>query len=118
MLVLTKSNKEAAVTVTFRSEKHASVEMIEANAKELLDVLGKRADDPRGVFTIDQVIAAISVLQALIAERADCRKVLARADTDGKAGEVFEVDISLRAIPLLELFEAALVAKKPVTWGI
>lgn len=113
------NNKEQHIMpITFKSEAFASVEMIESNAKELLELLGKTAGDVRGVFTDEQIPGAIDILSALIATRAGQRKKLASAELDEKAGEMFEVDISLRAIPLLELFEHARKAKKPVTWGI
>lgn len=104
--------------ITFKSEAWASVEMIESNAKELLELLGKPAGEMRGVFAAEQIPGAIAILSALINTRAAQRKRLADAEIDEKAGEVFEVDISLRAIPLLGLFEHARKTGKPVTWGI
>ena len=104
--------------ITFCSEAQASVEMIEKNAKELLDILGKNPDDVRGVFAVEQLAPAIATLQALIAERAGVRRHHAHAEINEKAGQRFEVDISLRAIPLAELLAKALKAKKPVTWGV
>lgn len=104
--------------ITFRSEAQPSVEMIEKNARDLLDILGKNSADSRGVFSDDQIASAISTLSLLINARTVERKRLAIAEIDEKQGEVFEVDISLRAIPLLQLFELALKSKKPVTWGI
>lgn len=104
--------------ITFRSESQPSVEMIEKNAKELLDILGKNPDETRGVFAVEQLGAAIAALQALISARAAIRKKHALAELDEKAGQRFEVDISLRAIPLVELMEKSLKAKKPVTWGV
>lgn len=104
--------------ITFKSEAQTSVEMIESKAKELLELLGKPPGDSRGVFAKEQIPVAIDVLKTLISTRADRRKRHAIAEIDEKAGEVFEVDISLRAIPLLDLFERAWKAGKPVTWGI
>jgi hypothetical protein len=109
---------EFVMSITFRSEAQASVEMLEHNAKELLEILGKFPSDARGVFAVEQIPGAIGTLKALIAARASQRKIHAMAEIDVKAGEVFEVDISLRAMPLLELLENALKAKKPVTWGV
>lgn len=106
------------MTIKFQSENQASVEMLEKNAGELLALIGKPSGERRGVLTLEQIPAAIAVLKTLIGTRAGERKRLAIADIDEKAGEVFEVDISLRAIPLLDLLESALRAEKPVTWGI
>ena len=92
--------------------------MKEMNAQELLELLGKTTTEKRGVFAPEQLTGAISVLKHLINANADRRRVLASAEIDEKAGEVFEVDISLRAMPLLELFELAKKSQKPVTWGI
>lgn len=104
--------------ITFKSEAQASVEMLANNGKELLELLGKPPGDSQGVFTEEQLPSAIDILETLITARADRRKRLAIAEIDEKAGEVFEVDLSLRAIPLLDLFEHARKAGKPVTWGI
>jgi hypothetical protein len=105
------------VTILFKSENQASVEMKTKNAQELLELLGKVADEDRGVFALDQLAGAIERLKNLIQANADRRRALANAEIDEKAGEVFEVDISLRAMPLLELFERARKSQKPVTWG-
>ena len=104
--------------ITFKSETQPSVEMIEKNARELLEILGKNAVDVRGVFPVDQIAGAIATLSSLVSARAEERRRLAIAEIDEKAGEVFEVDISLRAIPLLRLFEEAFKSNKPVTWGV
>ena len=106
------------MTITFKSEGRASVEMKDKNAQELLALLGKQATEARGVFAPDQLDTAIDNLKKLIAANADRRRALAHAEIDEKAGEVFEVDISLRAMPLLELFELGKKGQKPVTWGI
>lgn len=106
------------MTIKFQSENQAGVEMLEKNAAELLALIGKTSGEPRGVLALDQIPSAIAVLKTLIGARSGERKRLAIAEIDEKAGEVFEVDISLRAIPLLELLENALRAKKSVTWGI
>ena len=105
------------MTITFKSEGRASVEMKQKNAHELLEILGKESAGGRGVFAPDQLGDTISVLKRLISNNADRRRDLANAEIDEKAGEVFEVDISLRAMPLLELFEDAQKRQKPVTWG-
>ena len=106
------------MTITFKSEGRASVEMKTTNAAELLEFLGKSPNDEKGVFAAHQLAAAISSMKKLIKDNADRRRTLANAEIDEKAGEVFEVDISLRAIPLLELFERAQKSQKPVTWGL
>jgi hypothetical protein len=92
--------------------------MKDKNARELLDLLGKASTEERGVFTPEQLGAAIETLSKLISANADRRRTLANAEIDEKAGEVFEVDISLRAMPLLELLQRAQKHRKPVTWGI
>jgi hypothetical protein len=106
------------MTITFKSEGCASIEMKDKNARELLDLLGKASAEERGVFAPEQLGAAIETLRTLISANADRRRALANAEIDEKAGEVFEVDISLRAMPLLDLLQLAQKNRKPVTWGI
>lgn len=104
--------------ITFRAEAQPSLEMIEKNARELLAMLGKNPEEERGVFAVDQLAAAVTTLRELIAARAAIRREHALAEIDEKAGQRFEVDISLRAIPLVELMQKARQTKKPVTWGV
>lgn len=104
--------------ITFRSESQPSIEMIEKYAKELLEILGKHPEDTRGVFAVEQLGAAIETLNALITARAEIRRRHANAEINEKEGQRFEVDISLRAFPLVELLQKSLKAKKPVTWGV
>ena len=106
------------MTITFKSENLASVEMKTKNAQELLQLLDKNPEDERGVFAPDQIPGAMDILNTLIQANADRRKALAHAKIDERAGEVFEVDISLRAMPLLALFERAHKNQKPVMWGV
>lgn len=106
------------MTITFKSDGNASIEMKEKNAQELLVLLGKSPNETRGVFAPDQLVVAIELLKNLIKANAGRRRMLANVEFDENAGEVFEVDISLRAMPLLELFELAHKRQKPVTWGI
>ncbi len=106
------------MTITFKSEGRSSVEMKEKNARELLELLGKNSSEARGVFALEQFPEAIGVLKELIHTNAGRRRALAGADVDENADEAFEVDISLRAMPLLELFELAKESQKPITWGV
>jgi Domain of unknown function (DUF1840) len=110
--------KEKMMTITFKSDGSVSIEMKEKNAQELLEFLGKNPNETRGVFSPDQLAVATDLLKNLIKANAGRRRMLANAEIDEKAGEVFEVDISLRAMPLLELFELSKKSRKPVTWGI
>lgn len=110
--------------IIFKSKAFAEVVMVEKNGKEMLAILGKHPDDSRGVVSVEQLPDAINTLKALIESRQAIRQAAAKTagEPGGQGGEaikeVDEVDISLRAMPLLELLEHSLVEKLPVTWGV
>ena len=45
----------------FKSQATADVVMLEPNARQLLDVIGK-TPGPQGIVTVDQIPAAVSAL--------------------------------------------------------
>jgi len=50
----------------FKSQASADVIMLEGNARQLLDIVGK-SPSARGVITVEQMPAAISALEAAVA---------------------------------------------------
>ena len=105
--------------IIFKSPASGDVIMFGKNGKEMLEVLGKDKDDAKGIFTVEQLPAAIDTLKAAIA--ADKARQSEQPDDEdeqdvkpGGGG----VSFFQRAVPLLELLERSLKDKVPVTWGV
>lgn len=105
--------------ITFHSKATADVLMRTADAAVLLKAAGKIPEDDipvRGVFTVEQLPAAIEGLEAAVAGHAP------PADDDDPDEPVHPVDreVSLqqRAYPLLDMMRQALAARADLTWEV
>ena len=108
----------------FKSKAAGTVVMTGAVGDRMLAIIG-RAPAPQGVFTPEQLGAAIEALQAAItAEKLALQQPTPDADDkddrddkgSDKAGKA--ISLAQRALPLIELLSAARAAGKPVTWGV
>ena len=105
----------------FKSKAAGTVVMTGAAGDRMLGIIG-RAPGPQGVFTPEQLGAAIEALQAAItAEKVALQQPTPDAhdkddETSDTAGDA--ISLAQRALPLIELLSAARAAGKPVTWGV
>jgi hypothetical protein len=106
--------------IIFKSPASGDVIMFGKNGKEMLEVLGKDKEDAKGIFTVEQLPAAIDTLKAAIA--ADKARQTDKDDDNEDEQDVKPggggVSFFQRAVPLLELLERSLKDKVPVTWGV
>lgn len=104
--------------IVFKSSASGNVIMLEKNGRELLATLGKDADEPKGIVTIEQLPGAIAALKS--AMEMDKASPRARAVKGAKAGAGSDDGVRLhrRALPLLELLERSGEDSVPVTWGV
>ncbi|WP_038201936.1 MULTISPECIES: DUF1840 domain-containing protein [Xenophilus] len=103
----------------FKSQASADVVMLEANARQLLDIIGKAAA-PAGVIVVDQMPGAIASLEAAVAREArdgkHNRDPNAVEDHDAES-EAQHVGLHQRATPLLNMLKESLAEKKDIVWG-
>ena len=104
--------------VTFKSAASGNLVMFERNGKEILPLLCKNPEEARGIVTVEQLPAAIAALRTAIA--ADkVRQTGQPADkNDAESGVDRKINLSQRALPLLEMLERSLQDREPVTWGV
>jgi len=103
---------------TFKSATNADLIMHEKSGKEILALLGKNTEDPRGIITVEQLPGAIATLQnAVVTDKA---RQLETAPSQSKNDTDDEQPVSLaqRATPFIELLEGAVKAGEPVIWGV
>ena len=103
----------------FKSQATADVLMLEANARQLLSVVGKTAG-AQGIFTIEQIPAAISALEAAVRHENESHRhnhdALASEGHDETA-EREHVSMHQRAAPLIDMLKRSIAEDKEVTWG-
>jgi hypothetical protein len=103
----------------FKSQATADVVMLEANARQLLGIVGKSAG-AEGIITVDQMPAAIAALEAAVrheSANAHDHDALAVEDHEEDAKRQ-HVGLHQRAAPFIHMLKDALAAGKDVVWGV
>ena len=102
--------------VIFKSRVSGDVIMLERDGEEMLGILGKAPSDTKGIFTVEQLPAAISALKSAVKANHKIRRAPAGSEVELEAGS--PVLIEQRAMPVLNLLERSLKGNAPVTWGV
>ncbi|MFM1991454.1 MAG: hypothetical protein RJA99_4411 [Pseudomonadota bacterium] len=100
----------------FKSKATGSVVMTGSVAERLLAIVGKEPG-PKGIFTVEQMPAAIAALRAAV----DHEKAEAPAADAADApvpGAPRAVTLAQRAWPLIDMLQAAHAQGQPITWGV
>lgn len=106
----------------FKSRATADLIMLDANARTLLEIMGKSPDDAQGIITVAQIPAAIAALEAA-AEEAARRNDQSNAQPEGDeqdedADPVSHDSVALaqRIVPLVDMLRRSAAEGKDVTW--
>ncbi|RZI78061.1 MAG: DUF1840 domain-containing protein [Variovorax sp.] len=103
----------------FKSQATADVVMLEANARQLLDIMGKSAS-PKGIITVDQMPAAIAALETAVRNEGANAHNHDSLAVEGHAEDAERQHVGLhqRAAPLIHMLKDALSDSKDVVWGV
>ena len=96
--------------VTFHTKAYADIPMFGNVAKQLLLLMGHSGSVP-GALLADDLPAALAKLRAGVAEAPP-----PEASTDTKDEESRPVSLAHRALPLMQLLEAAITDRENVMW--
>lgn len=93
--------------------------MLEANARQLLEIMGK-SGGPKGVLTVDQIPAAVAALEAAVRNEAGNAHNHDGLAVEGHAEEAERQHVGLyqRASPLIHMLKDSLADRKDVVWGV
>jgi hypothetical protein len=100
--------------VTFRTKAYSNITMFGDVALKLLKLMGHSGAVPSAIKAEDVPQALARLEAAVKTQKAAEKDAPVSADTDGEAEA--PVELSRRAIPLLELLRAAAKAKVDVMW--
>lgn len=105
----------------FKSRATADLIMLDANARQLLEIMGKSPDDAQGIITVEQIPAAIAALEAAAAEDATRRHAQVEdADRDEDKEDApsshDRVGLAQRIVPLVDMLRRSAAEGKEVTW--
>jgi Domain of unknown function (DUF1840) len=110
----------AAMLITFKSRATVDVTMLENLAQFLLAIVGKRLGE-RGVISRDELPAAISKLEAAIAEDKQNRAEHDghfHEDEEGHEPHELPIGLAQRAFPFLDMLREAHKENSDVMWGV
>lgn len=103
----------------FKSRMTGDVVMLEHNAKQLLNILGKDASAP-GVLLCEDMPKALEALEAAIAQdEADyeARKQEAKAQGEPEP-EPERINLRMRTKPFVEMVQQCMREKVELVWGV
>lgn len=118
--VLDFSSKNPDMLYQFKSQATADVVMLEPNARQLLDVIGK-TPSPQGIVTVDQIPAAISALETAIHRELENGKHnhdAMAAENHDEVAEREHVGLHQRATPFLDMLKRSHAEGRDVVWGV
>ena len=107
---------EAIMLVTFSCKAHNDVTMFGDIAQSLIKMMEYTTDIPGAIIAEDVELALANLEKNLIgaaAKQCATQEQQQVVDLDEKEPEI---DISVRAVPLIELLKAAILAKSYVMW--
>lgn len=103
----------------FKSQATEDIVMMEGNARQLLEIVGKPSS--KGIITVDQMPAAIAALEAaVVADGASNRHNHDAFATESHADEAERVHVGLhqRAAPLIHMLKRSAAEGRDVVWGV
>ncbi len=104
--------------VTFKSQSHGDILMFDGVAKSLLKLMGQSGNVPGAIMAADVANARDSLKQKLDAADSQTQSDKPADSEAGSAADEGEapVGLSTRAIPLLEMLQAAIDSNDNVMW--
>ncbi|MDO9610903.1 MAG: DUF1840 domain-containing protein [Serpentinimonas sp.] len=103
----------------FKSRSTGDVVMLEHNAKQLLQILGKEQTGP-GILLAEQMPAAIEALQAAVAhEEAEFERKKKEAIEKGEyVPDPERVSLRTRVAPFIDMLKHCMSERTEVVWGV
>ena len=103
----------------FKSKATGDVVMLEANGKQVLEILGKDPSGP-GILLCSQMPAAIDALQAaVLQEEAELAQRRQEAEAAGEPlPETDRISLRTRVTPFIEMLRHCLREPCDVVWGV
>ena len=102
------------MALTFTSKTSPSITMLDANAKQVLELIGKERGE-RGVISVDEMPACIEKLKAAITAHGEEPIPYERQEPERAATFV---SLRARLWPFIDMLERAHAKSADVLWGV
>ena len=103
----------------FKSRATADLIMLEANGRQVMEIIGKSPDDEHGIITAEQIPAAIAALEAAAAEEAAKLSAAAEGESQDESAAAANSDsvvLSQRIAPFVDMLRRSAAEGKEVIW--
>ena len=104
------------MAITFTTKAAGDVPMLDANAKQVLDLIGKDFG-VRGVITAGEAAAAAAKLRGAGAQAGD-KKLKPEDEAKAESAGADVVPLNVRVKPFVDMLEAAAQQNKDILWGV
>ena len=94
----------------FKSKEAGDVIMLEANGRQILEIIGKDPG-PKGIILPEQMPAAIAALEAAIALENSGDEAVGGIPAEG-------IGLHQRALPFINMLRVNYKADQDVVWGV
>ena len=104
----------------FKSKATGDLIMLEPNGRRVLQLIGK-SPDPTGIIQPAQMTAAITALEAAVAQEEAAHKAAeqeAEAKGEKLPPKADAVSLRQRAVPFIDMLRRAQAADQEVVWGV
>ena len=104
----------------FKSQATADLVMLEPNARQLLDIIGK-APGAQGIITAEQIPAAVAALEGAVGREHEQHRHNGdafAAENHEETAEREHVALHQRAAPLIDMLKRSAAEGKDVVWGV
>ncbi len=104
----------------FKSKATGDLIMLEPNGRRVLQLIGK-SPDPKGIIQPAQMTAAITALEAAVAQEEAAQKAAeqeAEAKGEKLPPKADAVSLRQRAVPFIDMLRRAQAADQEVVWGV
>jgi regulator of protease activity HflC (stomatin/prohibitin superfamily) len=104
----------------FKSQATADLIMLQPNGRRLLEIIGKDADQPKGILLPEAMPAAIAALEAaIVREEAEQKHAAEQAAARGEdPPRIDGISLRQRAVPFIEMLRRCEKAEKEIVWGV
>ena len=104
----------------FKSKAAGDLIMLQANGRQVLDIIGKSASLGQGILLPAEMPGALAALEAAVAKDEEMRRAALQGahDKGEPAPRLEAVSLRQRAVPLMDMLHRCEKAGHEIVWGV
>lgn len=104
----------------FKSKATGDLIMLQANGRQVLEIIGKDTSSPSGILLPPQMAAAITALEAAVLKEEQAQQsLIEEAKARGETLPRFEaIALRQRTLPFIDMLRRCLKEDQEIVWGV